>query len=226
MLPNNRFAIIVAGGSGMRMGFNTPKQFIPLNGKPILMHTLEQFHKAGEDINIHLVLPENEINLWENLCVEHNFNIKHEIIKGGNTRFQSVKNGLNNIHSGNGFVCVHDGVRMFASAQLINKCFDAAENHQAVVPVLPVTDTLRSIENNNSNTIDRNKIVKVQTPQCFNINLLKKAFEQNESIEFTDDASVVEKTGTIVFLIEGEEANIKITTPFDLKIAQMILQND
>lgn len=220
------YIIIVAGGKGLRMGADIPKQFIPVGGKPILMHTIERFHAYEETMEIILVLPESQQDYWRQLCLTYHFDIAHRVVNGGETRFESSKNGLNAIPEGaQGLVGIHDGVRPFVSLTAIGACYDAAKTSHAVIPVLPVTDTLRHI-----NTAEGDKNVLrsdyriVQTPQVFDIALVKKAFQQPYRESFTDDASVVEALGHQVTMVEGNRENIKVTTPFDLKIAETLLR--
>lgn len=214
--------IIVAGGKGLRIGGELPKQFIPIGGKPILMHTIEAFYNYNKDIHIVLVLPTSHRDYWAELCVEYNFTIPHVITLGGETRFHSVKNGLELVTEG--IVGVHDGARPFVSVNLIKNCYESAKELGAVIPVVNPIDSLRQItEDGNSHIIDRSRIKAVQTPQIFNVNILKKAYETDFSPQFTDDASVVESSGVKVHLIDGEITNIKVTTPFDLQIAEILV---
>lgn len=207
----------------MRMGSELPKQFIPIAGKPVLMHTIEAFYHFNNHIKIILVLPESHQEYWKGLCNKYAFGIPHHIATGGETRFHSVKNGLELIESG--LVAVQDGVRPFASKELIKRCFNAAWDHMAVIPVINSTDSLREIlDNGDSQIIDRSKIRLIQTPQVFSAELLKEAYQTQYTDTFTDDASVVEAMGMHIYLVEGEITNIKITTPFDLKIGETILQ--
>ncbi|MDR0547200.1 MAG: 2-C-methyl-D-erythritol 4-phosphate cytidylyltransferase [Dysgonamonadaceae bacterium] len=220
----DKYAIITAGGKGLRMGAEIPKQFLPLNGNPVLMRTLSAFFQAGSSIRLILVLPENQQDYWKKLCSEYNFNIPHTVVSGGETRFHSVKNGLDLI-PGNALVAVHDGVRPLISTGLIIKAFDAAEIQQAVYPVVPVTDTLREgLPEDESRMVDRSQFRLVQTPQVFCSGILKKAYQLPYSESFTDDVSVVEAAGVCrPKMIEGEKSNIKITTPVDLIIATALL---
>jgi 2-C-methyl-D-erythritol 4-phosphate cytidylyltransferase len=216
--------VIVAGGKGLRMGSDIPKQFIPIDGKPVLMRTIEAFYNFDKVINIVLVLPEPHQEYWRNLCKEYEFNIPHRTVTGGETRFHSVKNGLSLVKSG--LVAVQDGVRPFASKELIKRCFDAACLHKAVIPVIDSTDSLREMtDNERSRIIDRSKIRLVQTPQVFDCELLQKAYQTDFKDTFTDDASVVEAMGENIHLVAGETTNIKITTPFDLKVGEIIVQD-
>lgn len=216
--------IIVAGGKGLRVGGEIPKQFIPIGGKPILMHTIEAFYNYNLEINIILVLPESHQEYWKELCQQYKFSIHHHVTTGGETRFHSVKNGLSLVESG--IVGVHDGARPFASKELIKTCFKEALTKKAVIPAIPSVDSLRELLNDEkSKIIDRNKIVLVQTPQVFDVEILKEAYNVEFNDTFTDDASVVEAMGKTITLVRGEETNIKITTPIDLKIGELILEN-
>lgn len=217
--------IIVAGGKGLRIGGELPKQFIPIGCKPILMHTIEAFYNYNNDIHIVLVLPASHRDYWTELCVRYDFTIPHVITLGGETRFHSVKNGLELVTDG--IVGVHDGARPFVSTSLIKNCYESAEELEAVIPVVNLIDSLRQItENGNSHIIDRSKIKAVQTPQIFTAEILKKAYETEFSPLFTDDASVVESIGVRVHLTDGEVTNIKVTTPFDLQIAELLIKNN
>lgn len=217
-----KYVLIVAGGKGLRMGGEQPKQFLPLKGRPVLMHTLEQFYRSDVAMEIILVLPHEQQNYWKQLCEEHHFTIKHRVADGGESRFYSVKNGLSLIETPS-IVGVHDGVRPFVSVDVINRCYELALTKEAVVPVVDVVDTVRHITNNGSETVDRSAYKLVQTPQVFNADLLLKGYEQAYSSAFTDDASVVEAMGVKVTLTPGNRENIKLTTPFDLKVAEALL---
>lgn len=214
--------IIVAGGKGERMQTDIPKQFIEIHNKPILMHTIEVFYHYDTSISIIVVLPVVQINYWKELCEKHQFSISHKIAQGGETRFHSVKNGLD-LADANSLIGVHDGVRPLVSADTISRCFDSAEKFNAVVPVVDVVDSVRYADNNENYACDRTKYKLVQTPQVFEGKLLKKSYEQDFSSLFTDDASVVEAAGTKIRLVEGNRENIKITTTFDLKLANSML---
>lgn len=216
------YVIIVAGGKGLRMGSDIPKQFLPLNEEPVLMHTIRRFRQYSDALGIILVLPKAQHGYWTELCGKHNFNITHSIAEGGETRFHSVKNGLALIPDDEeGIVGVHDGVRPFPAIDVIGRCYDTAIIKKAVVPVVPVLDTIRHIYNDGgSETVPRSEYCLVQTPQTFNIKLLKEAYRQTYTDIFTDDASVVEHMGQHITLIDGNRENIKITTPSDMKIAE------
>ena len=217
-----RTALIVAGGKGLRMGSELPKQFLPIGGKPVLMRTLEAFHRFDEKMQIILVLPREQQDFWRELCEEHGFDIKHLIADGGETRFHSVKNGLALVN-GIGVGGIHDGVRPFVSQEVIARCFREAVVRKAVIPVIDVVETVRHLTESGSETVSRNDYKLVQTPQVFDADLLKRAYEQEFTPFFTDDASVVEAMGVPVYLVEGNRENIKITTPFDLKVASALL---
>lgn len=215
------YAIIVAGGKGLRMGADLPKQFLPVGGKPVLMRTLEAFYAYNPAMRIVLVLPCDQQDYWQKLCREHGFSLPHMVADGGETRFHSVRNGLRLVEAP-GWVAVHDGVRPFVSQEVIARCFRLAAEKRAVVPVVPVVETLRQIEGDSSRTVSRDAYRLVQTPQVFDSVLLKEAYAQPYTPAFTDDASVVEAMGVPVYLTEGNRENIKITTPFDLKVAEAL----
>lgn len=210
-----KFVIIVAGGSGKRMKTETPKQFMVLNHLPVLMHTINAFYTFDESITIIVVLPQQHLQEWKMLCGEYENKIPHQIAEGGTTRFQSVKNGLGKIPESEGFVAVHDGVRPFIDKQTIARCFNAAAIHNAAIPVLEPNDSLRIIEEESSKILDRRKVRIIQTPQVFNLNVLRMAYKQPFTEAFTDDASVVEAAGHKIFLTEGHRGNIKLTHPED-----------
>ena len=213
--------IIVAGGKGLRMGGDIPKQFLPVCGKPVLMRTLEAFHVYDASIHLILVLPVSQQAYWKQLCEEYQFNLAHEIADGGETRFHSVKNGLALIKE-DGLVGVHDGVRPFVSQEVIARCYDDALSLKAVIPVVGVVETVRHLTDEGSETVPRDQYKLVQTPQVFDVALLRRAYEQTYTDMFTDDASVVEALGEKVYLVEGNRENIKLTTPFDLKLAELL----
>lgn len=217
-----KYALIVAGGKGLRMGGELPKQFLPIGGKPVLMRTLEAFYACDPEIHLILVLPQSQQAFWRQLCGEHAFTLSHVVADGGETRFHSVKNGLACV-STPGLVAVHDGVRPFVSQEVIARCYDLAVAKKAVVPVTDVVETVRHLAGEGSSTVSRDEYKLVQTPQVFDADLLKQAYEQPYTSCFTDDASVVEALGIPVHLTAGNRENIKITTPFDLKIATALL---
>ncbi|HIZ33222.1 MAG TPA: 2-C-methyl-D-erythritol 4-phosphate cytidylyltransferase [Candidatus Bacteroides merdigallinarum] len=216
------YALIVAGGKGLRMGADLPKQFLPIGGKPVLMRTLEAFHAYDGAMRIILVLPHDQQDYWQGLCGEYRFSVPHLVADGGETRFHSVRNGLALVEAP-GRVGVHDGVRPFVSREVIARCYALAAEKKAVVPVVPVVETVRHLTDGGSMTVNRDEYRLVQTPQVFDIELLKRAYEQPYVSAFTDDASVVEALGVSVTLTEGNRENIKITTPFDLRVAEALL---
>ena len=216
-----KHVIIVAGGKGLRMGGDIPKQFLPVHGKPVLMRTLEAFYAYDPSIHIILVLPVSQQAYWKELCREFNFELSHDIADGGETRFQSVKNGLELVE-GEGLVGVHDGVRPFVSQDVIVRCYKEALEKKAVIPVIGVVETVRHLIDEGSVTVPRDQYKLVQTPQVFDASLLRRAYGQEYTDFFTDDASVVEALGEKVYLVEGNRENIKLTTPFDLKLAEVL----
>ena len=218
------YIIIVAGGKGLRMGSDIPKQFLPIGGKPVLMRTLERFRQYSTTLQIILVLPKAQQDYWQKLCKEYAFDIDYQLADGGETRFHSVQNGLAKIpDNAQGVVGVHDGVRPFPSIDVIRNCYETAREKKAVIPVIPVVETVRHLKGDTSVTVPRNDYRLVQTPQTFDIQLLKAANRQPYNDGFTDDASVVEAFGFNITLVEGNRENIKITTPYDLKIAEVLI---
>lgn len=215
------YIIIVAGGKGLRMGGEIPKQFLPIGGKPILMRTLERFRAYSETLEIILVLPKDQQDYWLQLCKDYHFQVNYRMTDGGETRFYSVQHGLALIpDDAEGVVGVHDGVRPFPSLEVIRNCYETARKKKAVIPVIPVVETLRHIT---EGTKPRGDYRLVQTPQTFDIQLLKAANRQPYNDGFTDDASVVETFGFDITLVDGNRENIKITTPYDLKIAEVLI---
>ena len=218
------YVIIVAGGKGLRMGSDIPKQFLPIGGKPVLMRTLERFREYSPTLKIILVLPKAQQDYWKQLCEEYHFNVEYQLADGGETRFHSVQHGLALIpDETEGVVGVHDGVRPFPSIEVIRNCYETAREKKAVIPVIPVVETVRHLKGETSETVPRNDYRLVQTPQTFDIQLLKAANRQPYNDGFTDDASVVEAFGFDITLVEGNRENIKITTPYDLKIAEVLI---
>ena len=218
------YIIIVAGGKGLRMGSDIPKQFLPIGGKPVLMRTLERFREYSANLQIILVLPEAQQAYWQELCEKYDFKVKYQLANGGQTRFHSVQNGLALVpDDAEGVVGVHDGVRPFPSIEVIKNCYETARTAKAVIPVIPVVETVRHLEGDSSVTVPRGDYRLVQTPQTFDIQLLKAANRQPYNDGFTDDASVVESYGHAITLVEGNRENIKITTPYDLKIAEVLI---
>jgi 2-C-methyl-D-erythritol 4-phosphate cytidylyltransferase len=219
-----KYLIVVAGGKGLRMGTDIPKQFLLLNGKPLLMFTLEAFYLYDSRIHIILVLPQEQQAYWQSLCVEYHFTVPHRTVSGGETRFHSVKNGLQEVKSGS-VVAIHDGVRPLIDRQLIAGAFETAEKAGAVYPAIPVVDTLRKLgADGRSRIVDRSQFRLVQTPQVFLSEVIISAYQLSYSEKFTDDISVVEaRKNCIPQMIEGSRENIKITTPLDLAIAGKIM---
>jgi 2-C-methyl-D-erythritol 4-phosphate cytidylyltransferase len=219
VMQMKKFVLIVAGGRGSRMKQAVPKQFAEIAGKPILMHTFEAFLKYDERMEFFLVLPETEITDWKKLCEKNNFNLQLTLVAGGETRFQSVKNGLAKIVD-EGIVFIHDGVRPFVSVQTIENCYKMALEKGNALPVIPVSESVREILNGGNRAVDRRNFFMVQTPQTFRVSAIKNAYNQNYSEKFTDDASVLESRGETINLVEGNRENLKITYPADLKIAR------
>ena len=217
-----KYVIIVAGGSGKRMGGEMPKQFLLVSGKPILMHTVESFARVGEDFKFILVLPEAHFSTWNALVDEYNFTIPVTLVSGGAERFFSVKNAMDYVPEG-ALVAVHDGVRPFASEKTINEAFDVAAEKGAAVPVIDEVDSLRRVLNGASQAVNRSEYKRVQTPQVFQSTILKTAYNQEFSSLFTDDASVVESIGHAITLTTGNVENIKITTPHELLLAEALI---
>ena len=220
-----RYAIIVAGGKGLRMGGELPKQFIPVEGRPVLMRTLDAFHACDASIQLILVLPHDHQAYWHELCAQYQFVVPHRIADGGATRFHSVQSGLSLVDAPEALVAVHDGVRPFVSPEVIRRCYAEAEAHGAVVPVIPVVETVRQLVGEGSKTVARDAYRLVQTPQTFRATLLRRAYEQPYCDAFTDDASVVEALGSAVSLVDGNRENIKLTTPFDLIVAKALVDS-
>ncbi len=216
------YAVIVAGGSGKRMGAELPKQYLEISGKPVLMHTLERFKQFSDTIEIITVLPENQLRFWDDLQKKYSFNVPHTLVRGGKARFFSVRNGLKFVED-DALVAIHDGVRPFVSLETIRRCFDTAGNLGNAIPVIPASDSLRMITDNGSTPVNRLIVRQVQTPQVFHSGIIKNAYRQDYLPEFTDDATVLEKTGVTINLVEGNRENIKITTPEDLIISAALL---
>ena len=233
-MKNEEYVIIVAGGKGLRMGSDIPKQFLPIGGRPVLMRTIERFREYSPTLQIILVLPKAQQDYWRQLCQQYQFPLPVEegvrggsylLADGGETRFHSVQHGLALIpNDAEGVVGVHDGVRPFPSIDVIRNCYETAREKKAVIPVIPAVETVRHLQGEVSITVPRNDYRLVQTPQCFDIQLLKAANRQPYNDGFTDDASVVEAFGFAITLVDGNRENIKITTPYDLKIAEVLVQ--
>ena len=221
-----RYAIIVAGGSGSRFGSNTPKQFLSLSGKPVLMHTIDKF-AALAGVEIIVVLPAAFVGWWHDLCAEYGFATEHRVVVGGANRFDSVKNAIVTISVQPGdTIAVHDGVRPLASTELIASAFACAEAKGSAIPVVAVTDSIRRVldGNGSSEPLSRESLRAVQTPQVFDAVALRSAYNAEYSPFYTDDASVLEHNGGVIHMIDGEVTNIKITHPDDLTIAEMLMK--
>jgi 2-C-methyl-D-erythritol 4-phosphate cytidylyltransferase len=220
----NLYVLIVAGGAGKRMGTAIPKQFLELDGKPVLMHTIARFKEFDESIKIITVLPGNQLKYWTELCKKYSFSIPQTLVTGGPTRYLSVKYGLQHVKE-DSLVAIHDGVRPLVSKQTIKRCFDAAKKFGNAVPVISPADSLRMINEQGSVPVDRETVKIIQTPQVFNSGLIKKAYLRKYRADFTDDATVLEKAGESIHLVEGNRENIKITNPEDLIIAAALLHS-
>ncbi|MDP4747344.1 MAG: 2-C-methyl-D-erythritol 4-phosphate cytidylyltransferase [Algoriphagus sp.] len=220
----NKAAVIVAGGKGMRMGGSLSKQYLPLAGKPIVMHTLEKFHASEPSVYLMLVLPHADFDYWKGLCDSHNFTLPHQLVAGGASRFQSVKNGLLALPFQEGLVAIHDGVRPFVSEKVIQTSFEKAEEKGSAIPVVALKDSLRKVDTTGESSFqDRAHFRLVQTPQTFQLKPLLQAFSVEELAIFSDDATVYEHQGWEVSLIEGNPENIKLTTPEDLSFAEFLM---
>ena len=218
----NRYALIVAGGAGTRMGTDIPKQFLELAGKPVLMHSIERFRAFDDSIRIIVVIPEKQFALWESLKEKHSFSVSHTLVKGGPSRFFSVKNGLQNVED-NAIIAIHDGVRPLVSTDTIMRCFRAAGEFGNAIPVISLSDSVRMVTEDGNIPVNRNSLRIIQTPQVFNAGLIKKAYLQDFRPETTDDAMLLEKTGERIHLVEGNRENIKITNPEDMTIAGALI---
>lgn len=235
-MNSREYALIVAGGKGTRIKSKVPKQFLELNGKPVLLHTLEAFYCYSEKINIILVLPEDDFETWKSICEKYKFHKNIILQKGGESRFQSVKNGLAKI-DGDGLVAIHDGVRPLVSEDIIGASFRLAAVHQSAVAAVRLKESIRMTDQaclpegssarrqDNTKAVDRSRFRLIQTPQTFQVQLIKKAYEMKEDISLTDDASVAERAGHVISLFEGSYENIKITTQEDLVIAAALLNS-
>jgi len=223
-----KYAVIVAGGKGLRMNSEIPKQFMNLKGVPVLMHTVNAFFFADLEIEIILVLPESSHGYWKQLVKQYEFEVPHKIVAGGSTRFQSVRKGLEAIASEEGLVAVHDGVRPMISHEIIKESYRKAQEKESAVVVVPSKDSIRMVSGQLNKAVERSNYFLVQTPQTFNLHMLREAYEQEEISSFTDDASVFESMGKTIYLVDGDYKNIKITTPEDMILAECFLvqEND
>jgi len=220
----NKSIIISAGGVGKRMGAVIPKQFLLLNNRPVLMRTIDRFVEYDPTIQIIVVLSANQLDYWKALCVKYKFNTDHILIKGGKERFHSVQNGLKAVTGT--IVGVHDAVRPLIAVKVIENCFNKANQTGAALPAIAMRDSVRMILDNGSKAVDRKDYKLVQTPQCFRTEILKNAYKAEFLDLYTDDASVVESTGQLISIIEGNSENIKITEPIDLKLAELLLNEE
>ena len=220
----NKYLVVVAGGKGLRVGGAIPKQFLPIGGEPILMHTLRAMNGALAPKRIVVVLPESHMEHWRRICEGHHFDVPHEMVIGGDTRWQSVKNGLATLPD-DGLVAIHDGVRPFVAVKVVQGCAEAAKEHGGAIPTLPLNDSLRQLDGDNSFIVHRSSYLAVQTPQIFRTAELKHAYERPYSEEYTDDAAVYEADGGVVSLIRGNRENIKITHSSDLLFANALLSS-
>lgn len=218
----DKSTIIVAGGTGKRMGAALPKQFLLLKGEPLLFHTLRAFHRFDPAMQLVLVLPQDHHATWDDLCAEYEFEVPHALVNGGAERFHSTQAGLAQV-AHDGLVAVHDGVRPLVSPALIARCFNSAKEHGAAIPVVPISSSVRELTDEGSQPLDRSRLRAVQTPQCFRVPMLRRAFELPYDPAFTDEATLVERLGVDVHLVEGEDLNIKVTTLFDLQVAEGVL---
>jgi 2-C-methyl-D-erythritol 4-phosphate cytidylyltransferase len=219
-----KYAIIGAGGKGLRMGTFIPKQFLLLEGRPVLMLTMDAFYNYDPEIRLILVLPEDQQDFWEDLCRLHKFSIPYRMVLGGPTRFDSVKNGLAEVGD-SGLVAIHDGVRPLVSPLLLSRCYEAAAIFGAVVPVTGVLESIRKVDGDSSQAVSREDFWLVQTPQVFKAEVILNAYNMAEGNDFTDDATVVESFGNNIRLVEGTRENIKITTPVDLLFAEAYIKS-
>jgi 2-C-methyl-D-erythritol 4-phosphate cytidylyltransferase len=223
MINIKKYAVIVAGGKGTRMGAAVPKQFLPLNGKPLLCYPIEAFARAIPDVRLILVLPADQMRSAEIVLRSYTNLIDVTVVAGGETRYHSVQNGLKLI-KGDGIVFVHDGARPLVSAELIHRCLINALEKGSAIPAIPVTESIRVVDNNSSRPVNRDNVRAIQTPQTFNTGVILPAFEQDFDPSFTDEATVVEANGQKIYLIEGDRENIKVTTPEDMLIAEVLLK--
>jgi 2-C-methyl-D-erythritol 4-phosphate cytidylyltransferase len=220
----NKFSVIItAGGIGKRMGGDLPKQFLELNNLPMLMHTIRVFHDFDSSAQLILTLPAEWQEYWATLCAKHQFNIPHQVVDGGKERYHSIQNALN--YCQGDYVAIHDGVRPFVDQKTLMNCWNGVQEFGAVIPVLALKESLRKVGENESNSVNRSEFRIVQTPQCFKKDILLVAYQKSFHEGITDDASLVEEAGYVIHLVEGNEQNIKITTPTDLRFADFLLRS-
>lgn len=221
-----RWMLVVAGGSGTRMGAQLPKQFLPVAGRPVLMHTLGRFFSIDPEMQIVLALPEAWADEWRALVTAHNFNVPHLLVNGGATRTLSVRNALAAVSDADCIIGIHDGVRPFFTANMIDRVMAAAELHGAAVPVVPVVQSLREVKGNDNHAVDRSMYRAVQTPQCFRAEVLRAAYDALKGDDHSDDATVVEHAGHTISMVAGDEMNVKITTPTDMRLAEFLISEE
>jgi 2-C-methyl-D-erythritol 4-phosphate cytidylyltransferase len=222
----NRYAVIVAAGSGMRMGAPIPKQFLEVGGKPILMHTLNRFVAFDASIRLVVVLHPDYVEFWRSLCDKHDYSVPHAIVSGGSERFFSVQKAIQSlVDTEDAIVGIHDAVRPMVSVDTLERCYATAQAMGGAVPCLSVNDSMRIVDADGNRSVDRSSLRIIQTPQCFSLNLLRRAFTQEYNTAFTDDASVVEALGESIVLVEGNRENIKVTTPEDMHWLNVLLTN-
>ncbi len=214
--------IFVAGGTGTRMGRPLPKQFLTLNNTPILIHTLRNFFSFNRNFEMIVVMHHDYISFWKDLCLQFEEVPEHTVVAGGEERFHSVKNGIEAVSSDVQHIAIHDAVRPLVSHETLMRCFNALNEHNAVVPAIPINDSIREVHGVLNKSVDRSLYKRIQTPQCFESRMLKEAYSKPFSPLFTDDASVVEANGHSVFLVEGNLENIKITSPIDLIVGESL----
>ena len=214
--------IFVAGGTGTRMGSPLPKQFLTLNNTPILIHTLRNFFSFNRNFEMIVVMHHDYISFWKDLCLQFEDVPEHTVVAGGEERFHSVKNGIEAVSADVQHIAIHDAVRPLVSHETLTRCFNTLNDHNAVVPAIPINDSIREVHGVLNKSVDRSLYKRIQTPQCFESNMLKEAYSKPFSPLFTDDASVVEANGHSVFLVEGNLENIKITSPIDLIVGESL----
>lgn len=215
--------MITAAGTGTRFSTKTPKQFTLVNGKPILLHTFEAFLNANKDYHFVLVLSEQMMSFWKDICHQYQFSVSHQIVAGGQSRFQSVKNGLQQVPD-DALVAIHDGARPNLSTRLIEEGFALAHKTGSAIPVVKITDSVREVNETGSKPVSRDHLVLVQTPQFFQSSLIKKAYSSTRQTNFTDDAAVYEQAGHAVTLFEGDRGNVKVTCPVDIDFVKVFLK--
>ena len=218
-----KYVLILAGGVGQRMNMDIPKQFIPINGRPVLMHTIARFYEYDKTMDIIVIIPRAHVSLWKDLCVEFSFKIKHQIVNGGKERFYSVKNGLKVVDE-NSLVLIHDGVRPLVSFDAINRVVETSEEKGNAIPYIEMNQSVRKIDARGNRAIDRSQLKLIQTPQGFHSNIIKEAYAKRYRKSFTDDASVLEALKYEINLVRGNHKNIKITSSTDLHLVDCLMR--